>query len=195
MVRRRSSADGGNGSNRRKSSTDMTGHRKADRKMSEIMEGVAMPPSMSFLETQRITAMQMEIYGFAGWIASIAIFVCYLLWAYVPDAILASYGITYYPSRYWALAVPAMLVMTLMALVVFYIAINWISTAPLDSYNTIRGTSEFGNDSCIGGDRSIHGHIDQGRARHPAQRQYPCHRRYSAHFCQSHVVSLSGMIL
>ncbi|ETV70731.1 hypothetical protein, variant [Aphanomyces astaci] len=138
MVRRRSSADGGNGSNRRKSSTDMTGHRKADRKMSEIMEGVAMPPSMSFLETQRITAMQMEIYGFAGWIASIAIFVCYLLWAYVPDAILASYGITYYPSRYWALAVPAMLVMTLMALVVFYIAINWISTAPLDSYNTIR---------------------------------------------------------
>ncbi|ETV99710.1 hypothetical protein, variant [Aphanomyces invadans] len=136
MVRRRSSADGG--SNRRKSSTDMMGHRKGDRKLSDIMEGVAMPPSMSFLETQRITAMQMEIYGFAGWIASIVVFVCYLLWAYVPDSILASYGITYYPSRYWALAVPAMLAMTLMALLVVYIAINWVSTAPLDSYNTIR---------------------------------------------------------
>ncbi|RHY06091.1 hypothetical protein DYB37_013691 [Aphanomyces astaci] len=103
----------------------MTGHRKADRKMSEIMEGVAMPPSISPISLY--TALTLGIHV-----------VCYLLWAYVPDAILASYGITYYPSRYWALAVPAMLVMTLMALVVFYIAINWISTAPLDSYNTIR---------------------------------------------------------
>ncbi|KAF0713087.1 Aste57867_4527 [Aphanomyces stellatus] len=133
MVRRKTSSEAG--LHRRKSSTDM---RKSDRKMSEILEGVAMPPSMSFLETQRITAMQMEIYGFAGWIASIVIFVCYLLWAYVPDEILEDYGLTYYPSRYWALAVPAMLVMTVFMLVVFYIAINWISTAPFDSYNTIR---------------------------------------------------------
>ncbi|CAK4080193.1 unnamed protein product [Aphanomyces euteiches] len=71
MVRRKTSTESGA---RRKSSADVIAMRKTDRKFSEIMEGVAMPPSMSFLETQRITAMQMEIYGFAGWIASIVIF-------------------------------------------------------------------------------------------------------------------------
>ncbi|KDO17412.1 hypothetical protein SPRG_17146 [Saprolegnia parasitica CBS 223.65] len=112
--------------------------RKSDRRFSDFPEGVAMPPSMSFLETQRINAMQMEIYGFAGWIASIVVFACYLLWAYLPDSVLNQYGISYYPSRYWAVALPAMLCMSIFMVLIIYVAINLLSTAPLDSYNTIR---------------------------------------------------------
>ncbi|KDO30751.1 hypothetical protein SPRG_04652 [Saprolegnia parasitica CBS 223.65] len=115
--------------------------RKTDRRFSDFPEGVAMPPSMSFLETQRINAMQMEIYGFAGWIASIVVFACYLLWAYLPDSVLNQYGISYYPSRYWAVALPAMLCMSIFMVLIIYVAINLLSTAPLDSYNTIRGIS------------------------------------------------------
>ncbi|OQR86774.1 hypothetical protein ACHHYP_09945 [Achlya hypogyna] len=112
--------------------------RRTDRRFSDFPEGVAMPPSMSFLETQRINAMQMEIYGFAGWIASIVVFACYLLWAYLPDSVLNQYGISYYPSRYWAVALPAMLCTSIVMVLVIYVAINLLSTAPLDSYNTIR---------------------------------------------------------
>mmetsp|Transcript_4337 Transcript_4337/g.11223 ORF Transcript_4337/g.11223 Transcript_4337/m.11223 type:complete len:129 (-) Transcript_4337:38-424(-) len=32
--------------------------------------------------------------------------VFYILWAYIPDDVLHSIGITYHPSKYWALAIP-----------------------------------------------------------------------------------------
>mmetsp|Transcript_4336 Transcript_4336/g.11221 ORF Transcript_4336/g.11221 Transcript_4336/m.11221 type:complete len:134 (-) Transcript_4336:38-439(-) len=32
--------------------------------------------------------------------------VFYILWAYIPDNALHSIGITYHPSKYWALAIP-----------------------------------------------------------------------------------------
>lgn len=61
------------------------------------------------------------------------------MWAYLPDEVLESYGITYYPSKYWALAIPSMMVTTFTFSSIFYRAINFISTAPLDSLDTIRG--------------------------------------------------------
>ena len=33
--------------------------------------------------------------------------VLYMLWAYTPDAVLEAHGITYYPAKYWAVALPA----------------------------------------------------------------------------------------
>lgn len=32
--------------------------------------------------------------------------VLYLIWAYVPAQTLESFGVTYYPSKYWATALP-----------------------------------------------------------------------------------------
>ena len=87
---------------------------------------------------------------------------CFLLWAYLPDDVLKEYGITYYPSRYWALALPAMLCMTILMVVIMYIAINLLSTAPLDSYNTIRGNELIFFDRHIINDRQIYGHSDAG---------------------------------
>lgn len=66
-----------------------------------------------------------EYYGFALYLASSAAFLLYIVWAYVPSALLHQMGIHYYPNRWWALAVPCWLV----ALVVYiYVA--------LASYNT-----------------------------------------------------------
>jgi len=33
--------------------------------------------------------------------------VLYLVWAYTPNATLEAHGITYYPSKYWAVVLPA----------------------------------------------------------------------------------------
>lgn len=49
----------------------------------------------------------------------------YLLWSYLPSPFLHQLGIHYYPNRWWSLAIPSFLVMTL---VYIYVA--------LASYNT-----------------------------------------------------------
>ena len=33
-------------------------------------------------------------------------YVVYLVWAYTPEDVLVRLGVTYYPDKYWALAVP-----------------------------------------------------------------------------------------
>ena len=49
----------------------------------------------------------------------------YLLWSYLPSPFLHQLGIHYYPNRWWSLAIPSFLVMTI---VYIYVA--------LASYNT-----------------------------------------------------------
>lgn len=41
--------------------------------------------------------------------------VAYLIWAYTPDHWLAAVGITYYPSKQWAVTVPAWGCVTILA--------------------------------------------------------------------------------
>ena len=66
-----------------------------------------------------------EYYGFALYVASSAAFLLYLLWAYLPSPFLHRLGLYYYPNRWWALAIPAWLV-----IVILYIYVA------LASYNT-----------------------------------------------------------
>ncbi|CAN0006024.1 unnamed protein product [Ectocarpus sp. 8 AP-2014] len=80
-----------------------------------------------------------EVYGFAGWIASLVAYALYLVWAYVPESTLQALGITYYPSKYWAIAIPSAIFVTWSVAVLVYIAVNFMSTAPLDSFDTITG--------------------------------------------------------
>ena len=75
-----------------------------------------------------------EYYGFALYLASSAAFLLYVLWAYLPKPILQKLGIDYYPWRWWALAIPAWLV----------VFVVWIYAA-LGSYNTSYLTLPMGS--------------------------------------------------
>lgn len=45
--------------------------------------------------------------------------VLYVLWAFTPGSVLEWHGITYYPSKYWAVAIPTWICVTV-------IAVYWI---------------------------------------------------------------------
>jgi len=61
-----------------------------------------------------------EYYGFVLYLASSLAFLMYILWSYLPSPFLHALGITYYPNRWWSLAIPAWIVM---ALIFVYVAL------------------------------------------------------------------------
>lgn len=61
-----------------------------------------------------------EYYGFVLYLASSLAFLMYILWSYLPSPFLHALGITYYPNRWWSLAIPAWIVMVL---IYIYIAL------------------------------------------------------------------------
>ncbi|CAA0821018.1 Phosphatidylinositol N-acetylglucosaminyltransferase- GPI19/PIG-P subunit [Striga hermonthica] len=78
-----------------------------------------------------------EVYGFVGSITTVVSTVVFLVWAYVPGIWLHSVGIYYYPSRYWALAVPCYVMVTIVLAIVFYIGLNFMATPPSTSLNVM----------------------------------------------------------
>lgn len=82
-----------------------------------------------------------EVYGFVGSIWIVVATGIFLIWAYVPDKFLESLGIYYYPSKYWAMAMPLYLMVTLLLALVFYIGLNFMSTSTTTSFNTLFGES------------------------------------------------------
>ncbi|KAI5058242.1 hypothetical protein GOP47_0026412 [Adiantum capillus-veneris] len=58
-------------------------------------------------------------------------------WAYLPESWLYSMGITYYPSRYWAVAFPAYAIMLIVFICIAYTSLNNIATIPPDSWNSL----------------------------------------------------------
>ncbi|KAI8367499.1 PIG-P-domain-containing protein [Radiomyces spectabilis] len=84
-----------------------------------------------------------EYYGFVMYLASFVVLGIYLIWAYVSDDILHGLGITYYPNRYWALAVPIWLMTVVWMIFFSFMAINLMNTAAFDSYACI--TDEHAN--------------------------------------------------
>ncbi|KAI9827382.1 MAG: hypothetical protein M1826_006307 [Phylliscum demangeonii] len=65
-----------------------------------------------------------EYYGFVLYLTSSGAFLIYLLWAYLPAPFLHRLGIYYYPNRWWALAIPAYLVMLVVYIYVALAAYN-----------------------------------------------------------------------
>ncbi|KAL0464303.1 UNVERIFIED_CONTAM: Phosphatidylinositol N-acetylglucosaminyltransferase subunit P [Sesamum latifolium] len=78
-----------------------------------------------------------EVYGFVGSITTVVSTVIFIIWAYVPDRWLHSIGIYYYPSRYWALAVPTFFSVTVVLAIGFYIGVNFMATPPPTSLNSM----------------------------------------------------------
>ncbi|KAH7923452.1 PIG-P-domain-containing protein [Leucogyrophana mollusca] len=48
-----------------------------------------------------------EFYGFVSWTSTTLLFVFFLLWALLPDEFIVWIGVEWYPSREWALLLPA----------------------------------------------------------------------------------------
>ncbi|KAI8370173.1 PIG-P-domain-containing protein [Choanephora cucurbitarum] len=80
-----------------------------------------------------------EYYGFVMYLSSFVVFGIYILWAYLPDGVLDQLGITYYPSRYWALAIPIWLMTFVWFIFLSFMAINLMNTPSFDSIYCITG--------------------------------------------------------
>ncbi|KAM0504130.1 hypothetical protein ACHAP8_002535 [Fusarium lateritium] len=79
-----------------------------------------------------------EYYGFVLYLFSSLTFLIYLLWGYLPSPFLHALGIEYYPNRWWALAIPAFIVMTVVYIYVALAAYNTeMLTVPLSSVETV----------------------------------------------------------
>lgn len=93
------------------------------------------------------------VYGYAMYIGSNILFLLYVIWAVVPDEMLHDYlGLTYWPSKYWAVAIP---IWALTALATFafliYPAINMLLTPDIDDICTITDKYALQNTETISG--------------------------------------------
>jgi phosphatidylinositol glycan class P protein len=76
-------------------------------------------------------------YAFVFWIMTTVSYVVFLIWIFTPEVLLHQYGITYYPSRYYALALPSYMLVTIVLGVMFYIGLNMASTFDPDDIRTV----------------------------------------------------------
>lgn len=66
--------------------------------------------------------------------------VIYLFWAFIPDSVLSKIGISWYPAKDWALALPAFFIITIVAAQIMYQGLNMMYTKPFSSIYSIQGT-------------------------------------------------------
>jgi PIG-P protein len=79
-----------------------------------------------------------EYYGFALHLFSTLALGVYVLWSYLPAPFLHYFGIYYYPNRWWSLAIPSFLVVTLVYVYVALAAYNIeMLTLPMASVETV----------------------------------------------------------
>lgn len=81
-----------------------------------------------------------SVYAFVAYVASYVLLICYLGWAFLPARVLHSLGITYYPSRYFAVAIPAYFLTAYVLLGLAYMGYNMMNTPDPTDLVTVRDT-------------------------------------------------------
>lgn len=76
--------------------------------------------------------------SFVAWTASIFVYLCFAAWAILPGKTLHALGVTYYPSRYYAIALPAYVLVVYVLSGIVYIGLNLLSTKEPEDIATIR---------------------------------------------------------
>ncbi|XP_012280952.1 phosphatidylinositol N-acetylglucosaminyltransferase subunit P [Orussus abietinus] len=86
-----------------------------------------------------------SVYGYAIYIGSYMVFILYLIWAVVPEEFLHNWlGLTYWPSKYWAVAIPIWAVTAIAVFAsVIYPAMNMLKTPNIDDVRTIEDKSSL----------------------------------------------------
>lgn len=78
--------------------------------------------------------MNVEVYGFIFWVVSFAWMVLWFLWAFCPDEFIREYlGVSYYPAKWWAVALPTYGVAAMFTASIIYFAMTLANTRSLDS--------------------------------------------------------------
>lgn len=84
----------------------------------------------------RIT--NVEIYGFISWVVSALITVAYTIFMWVPESILHSWGLHYFPSKYWTIAIPNWIGVTAIVYHCVIDSFQLIQSHPRESYYTLQ---------------------------------------------------------
>ncbi|CAF0822729.1 unnamed protein product [Adineta steineri] len=77
------------------------------------------------------------VIGFFLYVTSIFTFAIYVLWAYLPNDWFEKIGITYYPHKYWSIAIAVLVLTLLIGVIVGNYLLNNLSIPPLDSISLI----------------------------------------------------------
>jgi phosphatidylinositol glycan class P protein len=64
-------------------------------------------------EEKKTHVSLIELQGFISWIGSAFVFIIYMIWAFVPNEVLNDFGIYYIPDKYYAIAIPLWIAVTL----------------------------------------------------------------------------------
>lgn len=98
--------------------------------------------SLTMTEHSPAPTSTRSVYGFVLYIGSYSLLLLYLIWAYIPTPWLHSFGLTYWPQKYWAVAIPVFICCSIFIFaVLIYPGVNLLMTPDLSSVYTV--TDEY----------------------------------------------------
>jgi phosphatidylinositol glycan class P protein len=89
-------------------------------------------------EDKKTHVSMVELYGFFSWNLSAIAFILYMIWAFVPDDVLRMFGIHFIPNKYYAIAFPLWIAVTMFTVLELYVCICMMATPSLESYETLQ---------------------------------------------------------
>ena len=80
----------------------------------------------------------LSVYAFVSWMATITVYAIFLAWSLIPEKMLVNFGITYYPSKFYALSLPLYFIVTYIFSGIFYMSWNMINTLDPESLQSLK---------------------------------------------------------